>query len=184
MSLSRIAKMSGVSISTVSRAINNDPRISEDTTERIKKAMDETGYIPKSQQYKSWRGNSSNKGIRTGNVALVEIGDHTYQSSLVCDILHGATLRLAEHGMNMIAAYVENDAMPPCLAHRQVDGIIVRGTPTGKVADRMLEFPCVWLTSQHTSSGDYVIGGHDTGGRLAARYFLERGHRRLAFLNI
>jgi len=184
MSLGRIARISGVSTSTVSRVINNDPRISSVTAERIKGIIAEAGYTPKSRHPRRARRVPARPGIRTGNVALVEIGEHSYGSSLGYAILRGATLRLADHGINMITAFITDDTLPPCLAQHQVDGIIVRGNPSKKVARQLQEFPSVWITSHHTSSGDYVIGGHDTGGRLAARHLLSRGHNRLAFLNV
>lgn len=41
-----VAKVSGVSPSTVSRVIANNPRISEDTKKKVRKAMKELGYHP------------------------------------------------------------------------------------------------------------------------------------------
>lgn len=40
-----IAKKAGVSPSTVSRTINNHYSISEETKEKVRKVMDELGYV-------------------------------------------------------------------------------------------------------------------------------------------
>ena len=40
-----VAKLAGVSPSTVSRVLNNNPSISEETYERVRKAIDELGYV-------------------------------------------------------------------------------------------------------------------------------------------
>ena len=39
-----VAKLAGVSPSTVSRVCNNNPAISQETRERVQKAMEELGY--------------------------------------------------------------------------------------------------------------------------------------------
>ncbi len=41
-----VARHAGVAISTVSRVINNDPRVSERTREKVMKAIEEIGYQP------------------------------------------------------------------------------------------------------------------------------------------
>ena len=46
VTLNDVAKNAGVSASTVSRALKNDPRISEIVTEKIKMIAGEMGYIP------------------------------------------------------------------------------------------------------------------------------------------
>ena len=183
MSLSEIAEISGVSISTVSRVINNDPRISDGTRERIRRIVAAKGYVPRSYRCRNGRQKPLVRGVRTGNIAMVEVGDNVHGAPLSSEILRGATIRLAEYGMNMLSAYVQDGVMPPCLAMRQVDGVIVRGIPSRGVAAQLCAFPSIWISSRHTPWGDYVVGGHDAGGRLAAQYLLNRGHRRLAFLN-
>ncbi|TJX15656.1 LacI family transcriptional regulator [Tissierella creatinini] len=46
VTIKEVAKRAGVSPSTVSRVISNNPRISKATTERIRAIMDEMGYYP------------------------------------------------------------------------------------------------------------------------------------------
>ena len=46
MSISKVAKLAGVSSSTVSRVINNHPRVAPETVQSVKKAMKELGYVP------------------------------------------------------------------------------------------------------------------------------------------
>ena len=41
-----VAKLSGVSIATVSRVINNSPRVSAETKERILGVIERVGYVP------------------------------------------------------------------------------------------------------------------------------------------
>ncbi|WP_058300859.1 LacI family DNA-binding transcriptional regulator [Gorillibacterium timonense] len=46
MNIKKIAQLAGVSVSTVSKIINDYPEISEDTKLRVRKIMNDTGYIP------------------------------------------------------------------------------------------------------------------------------------------
>ena len=41
-----VAKKAGVATSTVSRVINDHPSISETTKKKVRKIMDELGYVP------------------------------------------------------------------------------------------------------------------------------------------
>ena len=49
VTLADVAKAANVSRSTASRALNNSPRISRETTARIKKIADSVGFIPNAQ---------------------------------------------------------------------------------------------------------------------------------------
>ena len=41
-----VAKLAGVSIATVSRTINNKDRVTRETRERVRRAIDKTGFSP------------------------------------------------------------------------------------------------------------------------------------------
>jgi Transcriptional regulators len=58
-----IAKMSGYSVSTVSRAINNQPRISKETRDKILEIASKYNYIPNSKAVSLSIGKSFNLGI-------------------------------------------------------------------------------------------------------------------------
>lgn len=61
--ISDVAKLSGLSVSTVSRVINNKPHVSEEKMRRVKEAMDALGYSPL-QAARQMRGSGS------GNIAV------------------------------------------------------------------------------------------------------------------
>src|SRR5262252_5724749 len=46
VSISKVAKLAGVSNSTVSRVINNHPRVAAETVQSVRMAMKELGYVP------------------------------------------------------------------------------------------------------------------------------------------
>ena len=46
MNIYDIAELAGVSIATVSRVVNDSPRVSEKTKQRVRAIMEENGYTP------------------------------------------------------------------------------------------------------------------------------------------
>ena len=58
-----IAKQAGVSVSTTSRALNDNPRISAETRERVKKIAAELGYQPNYTARNLTRGESNMVGL-------------------------------------------------------------------------------------------------------------------------
>ena len=46
LTIKEVADYAGVAISTVSKVLNNYPNISEDTKEKVRKAIDELHYVP------------------------------------------------------------------------------------------------------------------------------------------
>lgn len=62
--ISDVARLSGMSVSTVSRVINNKPHVSEEKRQKILEAMDALGYSPL-QAPRQLRGSGS------GNIAVV-----------------------------------------------------------------------------------------------------------------
>jgi len=80
-----IAKMADVSVSTVSRCLNNNPRISLATREKVHKIADELGFVA----------NNSAKSLSTKKTGLVGLiyqesfdqeGSHTYVDNLCTHI--------------------------------------------------------------------------------------------------
>ena len=61
--ISDVARLSGLSVSTVSRVINNKPHVSEEKKRKVKEAMDALGYSPL-QAARQMRGSGS------GNIAV------------------------------------------------------------------------------------------------------------------
>ena len=184
MTLSEVANLAGVSPSTVSRVINRDSRISASTVARVRNVMNEIGYAPKSSNSNSAQQQGLARGIRTGNIALLTSGNYVYNATTIFQIEQGAASVLAQQGMNLVVARLDGSKMlPPSISKNHLDGLILAtGELTRQMEAKLSIYPNIWIVSRHTSRSDYVIGGHDTCGRMAAKYLLDRGHSKLAFL--
>src|SRR5690606_29746278 len=72
MSITEVAKLAGVSTSTVSRVINNHPRVAPETAAAVRKAMDTLSYAP-SDRRPGPKPASRNRST-TGSIAFLAFG--------------------------------------------------------------------------------------------------------------
>jgi periplasmic binding protein and sugar binding domain of the lacI family protein len=112
-----IARHLCLSPSTVSRALADDKNIRQETKEIIYKAADELGY----------RRNRLAVSLRSGktNTVGVIVDEMTTPSSL--HILAGAEKMLHTHGINMMVANSEGDALREKANLRMMEGALVDG---------------------------------------------------------
>ena len=79
-----VAKLAGVSPSTVSRTCSNHPAISEKTKLKVKKAMMELGYEPNFQA-----SNLAGKSSKTIGLILPIQENDIYENSFFLEVIHG-----------------------------------------------------------------------------------------------
>ena len=99
--LKEIAQKLNLSISTISRALNNHPDISESTRERVKKLADELNYVPNIFA-KGFRAHKTNIiGVIVPNIT------HYFTSTILKGILDEASIR----GYRVIISESNNDIL-------------------------------------------------------------------------
>ena len=79
-----VAALAGVSPSTVSRTCKNNPSISEETKERVRKAMIELGYEPNFQA-----SNLASQNSRTIGIILPASAKEVYENSFYLEAVQG-----------------------------------------------------------------------------------------------
>ena len=79
-----VAALAGVSPSTVSRTCKNNPSISEETKERVRKAMAELGYEPNFQA-----SNLASQNSRTIGIILPASAKEVYENSFYLEVIRG-----------------------------------------------------------------------------------------------
>ncbi|MBC7343843.1 MAG: LacI family DNA-binding transcriptional regulator [Clostridia bacterium] len=182
VTLKDVAREAGVSINTVSRALNDRGEISPETKERVLKVAAKLGYKP----------NKLARGLRSGKTGVVGVivGDiaNPYFSMLVRGIER--TARQFDYSVILQGTDEdydrEEEAIEIALAE-QVDGILI--TPTQKGTDTVEELvasgtPFVLMSRYFKDlDTDYVVMDDRRGGFLATEHLIQRGHRRIAILN-
>ncbi len=59
ISIKDVAKIAGISIATVSRTINNKDRVTKQTRERVRRAIEKTGFSPNALAQNFHRGRTN-----------------------------------------------------------------------------------------------------------------------------
>jgi LacI family transcriptional regulator len=174
-----VAKKAAVSIATVSRVLNAPDKVSEVTRARVLAAIDELGFVPKAEAVARAR-------RTTGRIGVLA-PFFTFASFSVR--LRGVAAALADSAYELVVYPVDSSARRDAhLAHvtatHRVDGLIVMALPFDeKMAHRLLarNIETVLVEAGRAPFTSIEID-NAAGGRLAAQYLLDRGHRRCAFV--
>ena len=183
--LQELADLAGVSRATASRALNNNPVISEKTRKRLQALARKHGYSI-NQKARDFRLQ------RTSVIAVVfmlDIESEQHMSDpFFLDMLGGIADALAEHDYDLLLAHapIKNvlDLMDSRVM-RQSDGIIFVGQ--GKQHEQLNRLAeednriVVW--GYPVPDKNYVVVGGDNvgGGYAATKHLLELGRRKIAF---
>src|SRR5689334_20512258 len=187
MSISKVAKLAGVSSSTVSRVINNHPRVAPDTAQNVRNAMQTLGYVPSDRR--PGPKPSFQSRIGAANVAFLVLGASRNRATPGFeDLLRGVSTAASQVNLNLIFGHVaDTSELPSRLVGQKIDGLLLHGlAPSGDLRERLRRIPTVWLMGnrQRPEWGDQVLPDAFTIGELAAKYLTSRGHQQLAFLNM
>lgn len=182
VTLRDLAKTLGLSISTISRALANDPRISRETRQQVKQAAKELQYRPSILA----RGL---KTRRTMTIGLIVI-DVTYP--VYASIARGVEDEAHPAKYNVIIC---NSDSTPSKEHQYLENLLEKGvdgvllTPVGGPAAQwqVLEgegIPFVLIEGDgEESASNSVRVDHTRGGHLATNYLVTLGHRDIGLLS-
>ena len=181
ISIKDIARLAGVSHSTVSRALRNSPLIPAQTAHRIQKIAQEAGYTASAVA----RSLVTKKTHAIG-VVVTSIAD-PFNGEVVAGIEEFAN----EHGYSVILANSQADperevTMVRSFQERRVDGILVASSRVGALYVPLLSelgIPIVLLNNQHPSEFVHSVMIDDaSGGYEATRHLITLGHKRIAYV--
>jgi LacI family transcriptional regulator len=174
-----VAERAGVSISTVSNALNSPARVSATTREKVLAAVDELGFVPRSQALARARRGTG----RIGVIAPLT----SYQSFEVR--LRGVLDAVRDRKFEVVlfdqaSLTVRSDYLSSLPLSDRLDGIIVMSLAFDDVvAERLArrEVPAVLVEFERAGFSSVRVDDFH-GGRLAAAHLIERGHRSCAFV--
>lgn len=187
-SITDVAERAGVSLATVSRVINNRGGVSEKRVRMVHEAIEELSYQPRPAYRRRGRKVEPKGGaeVKGGNSIAVVILDGLYDHTpgLLLSHLKGIERAAAGHGLNVVVARPGDNRLPAAVKDVNALGLILMGCQAPPQMLKEIEgTPSIWFGSHHSPTGDTVISGNYRVGQLAARYLLDRGHKRVAFLS-
>ncbi len=181
VSIKDIARIAGVSHSTVSRALRNSPLIPAATALRIQKIAQEAGYSASAVA----RGLVTRKTNAIG-VVVTSIAD-PFNGEVVAGIEDVAN----QFGYSVILATSQADparevSVVRGFRERRLDGVLVASSRLGALYIPLLnelEIPVVLINNQHPSRFLHSVSIDNTdGGYQATRHLLDLGHSAIAYL--
>ncbi|KFB08145.1 LacI family DNA-binding transcriptional regulator [Nitratireductor basaltis] len=177
-----VAAMAGVSIATVSRAINEPTKVADSTRRRVADAVARTGYTTNAMA-RSLR-------MRRSNMILIlapDVGDPNFSNILV-----GLETEASKRGYGILIGNTQNDAERESdylrfIASNQADGLILftGHLPYGIAGrDVATPLPPMVAVSEPVPDSDIPFIGVDNveGARVATEHLIAQGHRRIAFI--
>ena len=182
-----VAALAGVSPSTVSRTCKNNPSISEETKERVRKAMAELGYEPNFQA-----SNLASQNSRTIGIILPASAKEVYENSFYLEAIQGIShyCNGRQYMTTIVTGQDEAEilnAVRSMSRNGKVDGfIILYSKKEDPVIDYLFNEGLLYIligkATQYTNQTIYIDNDNLLAGREAAEYLYQLGHRRIAYL--
>ncbi len=183
-----VAKLAGVAPSTVSRVINKTAPISEETANKIYKAMEELRYVP-NDIARSFASGSS-KAIA---IAINVSDARAYSNSFFNNTVFGIETAAHKNGYNLIITGASSErggisSLEKLILSKKIDGLVLPVSMLQPSAVKLVEnigFPCVVLgrTKDPWDKISWVDINNAQAGSNAVHYLLGKGYRRIAFLS-
>ena len=180
-----LAEAAGVSISTVSKALNDSYSISEKTKKRIREIADSMGYKPNAR---------ARSFARRKNGIILFAADLSrgvgFENPHMFEIVTGVDRYLDEKGYSLILKHVTRDAatesVKELMLSEEADGIIIHAGILTKQLAFVLgkeQYPHLIIGKpDFANTLSWIDVSHESAGQIAANYLLDKGYRRIVFL--
>lgn len=184
VTITDIAKAAGVAKSTVSKVLNDSPRISQETKRRVRAIMKEMNYTPSSMATRLARQNSCCIGL------LIDMSKESeFLNQFFYSIIGGIESVLGSLKYELTIANIQNrdtegGFLNALVLGKRVDGIIAN---TSVLTEEMcaelnrLQFPYVSI-GELQSAGAWVDYNNEAGGAMLTGHLLDQGYSEIAFV--
>ena len=175
-----VARYAGVGIGTVSRAMNNSPRIKPETKARIQKAIRELKYRP----------HALARGLALQKTGLVAILLPVFTGYFYIELLKAIQQEISQHDYDLVLySITRSDRTGPCLRRiledRRVDGVLVLSL---QIPDAVVQLfrrsglPVVLADGMHEKLDSFFVE-NEQGAFEAASYLIAMGHSRIGMID-
>lgn len=178
-----VARQAGVSIKTVSRVLNHEPGVHEETRELVLKVVAALKYRPK----------LSARSLAGARSFLIGLLYYDPSAAFVARVQQGATLRCREAGYHLVVESLHNDApdieqqVERVVAALQPDGMLLTpplcDNPKVLKALRESGTPCVLMSPGRAPKGLPSVRMDDVqAAEEVTNLLISLGHRRIGFI--
>ena len=177
-----VAKQAGVSVATVSRALNGSGIVKSGTRRRVLEVMADLGFNP----------NAAARRLSLGRTLTITVLVSYLTRPQTVERLHGVDEVLSDSEFDLVVYNVErvekrDHYLRTLPSPQRTDGLLVISLPPRpddlpRIA--AADVPVVFIDT-HTpglEAFSQVIGDDVAGGELATRHLIELGHRHIGFI--
>ena len=178
-----IAKKLNISESTVSRALSENPRISENTKEKVRAAAEELHYRP----------NLIAKSLKVKTTKTIGLIIDDITNPFYPEIVKGCEETANKNGLNIILCNSDYDPEKEnkylnILLSKRVDGILMM--PAGKkipiinlLKDANTPLVFIDIKPSEKINVSCVYTDQEYGSYIAVKYLFKEGHKKIALIN-
>lgn len=186
VTLKDVAALAGVSPSTVSRVCKDNPSISRETKEKVRKAMEQLGYEPSGQLA------GQDAVSRTIGIILPPSPKESFENAFHLEVIRGISQFCNQHGYinTVITGQDENEiliALTNISKSGQVDGYIVTySKQNDPIIDYLysegLLYVVIGKAHRFANQTVYIDNDNVLAGQEATEYLIAKGHTNIAYL--
>ena len=177
ITLTDVARLAGVSAITVSRALNTPGQLAAETLERVREAVQRTGYVP----------NLLAGGLRSSRSRMIAAVVPTISGAVFLETIQALTETLREKGYHLMLgqsgyANAGDEALLDAIIGRRPDGIVLTGilhSDAGR--NRLLAsgIPVVETWDLTPTPIDMLVGfSHEHIGEAVCEFLHGKGRQR------
>lgn len=181
-----VAREAGVSISTVSKVINNSYTISEATTEHVKQVMNHLHYYP-NLRARNFVCKSTKTIVFITDLEKNSAFTNPHMFEIMCGIQ--SVLKEKDYALQIVSAASDeeqNEAVERIIAQQMADGIIIHGCADNKTIVPIIiksEFPHMVIGCPNFESQlCWMDTNNYLSGEIAANHLLDEGYKSPAFI--
>ncbi|MFD2263809.1 LacI family DNA-binding transcriptional regulator [Lacibacterium aquatile] len=181
LKMADVAKLLGVSVATVSRALTKPEQVRPDLRERVLKGVAEIGYMP----------NTAARNLRARKSMMVLVVVPNIANPFFPEVVRGIDDELGRNGYGLIIGNL--DQQPEKYARfldivqsGQVDGVmLLNGHIPVHQGRGLLDFdvPVVAMCAAIDAPIPHVLVENALASKVAVRHLADLGHRRIAYLS-
>ncbi len=183
LTIEDVAKKAGVSITTVSRVINNNYPVKESTRKKVEKVIADLNFKP----------NSLARSLIQKKTFTIGVVVPSITNLFFPEVVKGIERFMRQNEYTLFLCETKENAgdeklLIDRLRERQVDGIIVIGSTIENVKNGYFEeitdeIPLVLVNGYNRGVRcNFVLSDEELGTVEALNYLLELGHRKIDFL--
>jgi len=181
MKMADVAKLLGVSVATVSRALTKPEQVRPDLRERVLKGVAEIGYMP----------NTAARNLRNRKSMMVLVVVPNIANPFFPEVVRGIDDELSRNGYGLIIGNLDNQPEKyarflDIVQSGQVDGVmLLNGHIPVDSGRSLLDFklPVVAMCAEIDAPIPHVMVENALASKVAVRHLADLGHRKIAYLS-